>query len=139
MTFSRQARAQLMRYGHIVFQGDIARRVEIMNYHQWFWSKIWAFRSSLGLPADLALSTEAQQREDVEAAMLAAGLARATVDAEWTDYARAAEFVASQGHVHNVWTTRWTAAIRSPRNSPPAIARLGASTTTTWRTTPGDC
>ena len=92
MTFSRQARAQLTGYGHLVFEGDAARRVEITNYHQWFWSKIWAFRSSLGLPADLALSTQAQQREDVEAAMLAAGLSRATVDSRWQDYARAAEF-----------------------------------------------
>ena len=92
MTFSRQARAQLTRYGHMVFTGDAARRVEITNYHQWFWSKIWTFRSSLGLPAELALSTQAEQREDVEAAMLFAGLTQATIDSHWEDYARAAEF-----------------------------------------------
>lgn len=92
MTFSRQARAQLTSYGHMVFNGDAARRVEITNYHQWFWSKIWAFRSSLGLPAELALSTRAEQREDVEAAMLAAGLPQITVASRWQDYARAGEF-----------------------------------------------
>lgn len=92
MTFSRQARAQLTAYGHMVFKGDAARRVEITNYHQWFWSKIWAFRSSLGLPTELAISTQAEQREDVEAAMLGTGLSPATVDSCWADYARAAEF-----------------------------------------------
>lgn len=94
LTFSRQARGQLERYANRLLTPEQRGRVEITNYHGWFRSKIHAFRTSLGLPLDLDLSTARQHREDVEAAMLQAGLTKAQVDAKGAveDYGRAHEF-----------------------------------------------
>lgn len=93
LTFSRQARAQLERYADRLLTPAQRPRVEIANYHGWFWSKIQAFRSSVGLPLDLDLSTNAQHREDVEVCMQNAGLAQQiNVRGALEDYGRAHEF-----------------------------------------------
>jgi superfamily I DNA/RNA helicase len=94
LTFSRQARGQLERYADTLLTPEQRGRVEITNYHGWFRSKIHALRSSLGLPLDLDLSTSSQHREDIEAAMLQAGLTNAQVNAKGAvdDYGRAHEF-----------------------------------------------
>ena len=93
LTFSRQARGQLERYANALLAPSQRRRVEITNYHGWFWSKIHAFRSSLGLPLELGISTGAQHREDVELCMRQAGLTREVhVKGALDDYGRAHEF-----------------------------------------------
>lgn len=93
LTFSRQARGQLERYADRLLTTEQRARVEITNYHGWFRSKIYAFRSSLGLPLNLDLSTSAQHRDDVEVCMHLAGLAQQiTVKGALEDYGRAPEF-----------------------------------------------
>lgn len=86
LTFSLQARAQLEGYAARLLSPQQLALLEITNYHAWFWRKVWQFRSSLGLPLELELSTEAKHREDVLAAMIKAGLVGA--GAEWDDSAR---------------------------------------------------
>lgn len=93
LTFSRQARGQLERYADRLLTPLQRARVEITNYHGWFRSKIHAFRSSLGLPLNLDLSTDTQHREDVEVCMQQAGLAQQIrVKGALEDYGRAHEF-----------------------------------------------
>jgi superfamily I DNA/RNA helicase len=86
LTFSLQARAQLEGYAARLLSSQQLALLEITNYHAWFWRKVWQFRSSLGLPLELELSTEAKHREDVMAAMIKVGLVGA--GAEWDDSAR---------------------------------------------------
>jgi len=94
LTFSLQARAQLETYSREILPSEQRRQIEITNYHAWFWSKVRQFRSSLGLPLDLDLSTQGQHEADVLGAMIAAGVAGG--DATWkgtaaSDYAVALE------------------------------------------------
>jgi superfamily I DNA/RNA helicase len=86
LTFSLQARAQLEAYARELLSPEQRQRVEVTNYHAWFWSKVWQFRSSLGLPLELDLTTDAQHKRDVLSAMIKAGIAPA--DAKWDDTAR---------------------------------------------------
>lgn len=86
LTFSLQARAQLEAYATRLLTPEQLALLEITNYHAWFWRKVRQFRSSLGLPLELELSTESRHREDVLAAMIKAGVA--TASAEWDDLAR---------------------------------------------------
>lgn len=86
LTFSLQARAQLEAYAARLLTSQQLPLIEITNYHAWFWRKVKQFRSSLGLPLELELSTESQHREDVLAAMIKVGVAGA--EAEWDDDAR---------------------------------------------------
>jgi superfamily I DNA/RNA helicase len=86
LTFSLQARAQLEAYAARLLTSEQLALLEITNYHAWFWQKVRQFRSSLGLPLELELSTESQHREDVLAAMIKVGLAG--VEAKWDDDAR---------------------------------------------------
>lgn len=86
LTFSLQARAQLEAYATRLLSPQQLPLLEITNYHAWFWRKVRQFRSSLGLPLELELSTESQHREDVLASMIKAGVA--TSKAVWDDDAR---------------------------------------------------
>ncbi len=86
LTFSLQARAQLEAYAKELLSPGQRKRIVITNYHAWFWSKVWQFRSSLGLPLELELATEGQHHADVLAAMVKVGVAGA--DASWNDAAR---------------------------------------------------
>jgi len=49
-----------------VAAGLIAR-IEIRNYHQFFREKVWAYRTALGLPADLELISERERLEALRA------------------------------------------------------------------------
>jgi DNA helicase-2/ATP-dependent DNA helicase PcrA len=94
LTFSRNARAQLERYADLLLTREQRRLAEITNYHRFFWSKVWQYRSALGLPLELEVATDAQHRQDVLAAMAHAGLGapkRGDRNA-FDDYARALEF-----------------------------------------------
>lgn len=86
LTFSLQARAQLEAYAARLLTPQQLAFLEITNYHAWFWRKVRQFRSSLGLPLELELSTASQHREDVLAAMIKVGVAGA--GAVWDDDAR---------------------------------------------------
>lgn len=86
LTFSLQARAQLEAYAARLLSPQQLPLLEITNYHAWFWRKVRQFRSSLGLPLELELSTESQHREDVLASMIKAGVA--TSKTVWDDDAR---------------------------------------------------
>lgn len=86
LTFSLQARAQLEGYAKDLLSPGQRKRIEITNYHAWFWSKVRQFRSSLRLPLELELATEGQHHADVLAAMIKVGVASA--GASWDDAAR---------------------------------------------------
>jgi hypothetical protein len=95
LTFSLQARAQLEAYAQELLTPAQRMRIEITNYHAWFWSKVRQFRSSLGLPLELELATEGQHRLDVLTAMITAGAAAA--DTGWDDTARDYALVLEHG------------------------------------------
>ena len=94
LTFSRNARAQLERYADMLLTREQRRLAEITNYHRFFWSKVWQYRTALGLPLDLEVATDEQHRADVLAAMAQSGLAAPTRGdrTAFDDYARALEF-----------------------------------------------
>jgi superfamily I DNA/RNA helicase len=100
LTFSRAARAQLDRYARELLSPDQRSRAEITNYHSFFWSKIWQYRTTLGLPLDLVIATDAEHRQDVFAAMTRAGLAEPGIrhrSAALASYAAALEYVVAEG------------------------------------------
>jgi superfamily I DNA/RNA helicase len=71
LTFSNQARTQLEREAAHQLSSDLRRRVEITNYHRFFWHGVRAYRRALGLPMRLDIGsirrrTEAFQCEDAE-------------------------------------------------------------------------
>jgi superfamily I DNA/RNA helicase len=90
LTFSRHARAQLLRYAGEQLTPEARRRVEITNYHAFFWSKIEQFRQSLGLPLQLELLSEARHRGEIEGVALRCGASAPLSDLD--AYARALEF-----------------------------------------------
>ncbi len=61
LTFSNQARAELHREARRLVPTKLTTRVEIRNYHQLFREKVWAYRSALGLPAQLDLISERER------------------------------------------------------------------------------
>jgi superfamily I DNA/RNA helicase len=95
LTFSLEARAQLEAYARQVLTPDQSARVEVTNYHAWFWRKVRQYRSSLGLPLELELCAESQHQEDVLGAMVKAGVANASV--QWDDLARDYALVLEHG------------------------------------------
>ena len=100
LTFSRAARAQLDRYAQQLLSPEQRSRAEITNYHSFFWSKIWQYRTTLGLPLDLAIATDAEHRQDVFGAMTRAGLAEPRVrqqSAAMANYAAALEYSVAEG------------------------------------------
>jgi hypothetical protein len=94
LTFSRNARAQLDRYANTLLTSEQRHLVEITNYHSFFWSKVSQYRTSLGLPLELAVTTDEQHDQDVRAAIAHAGLAQPKRSERTVvgDYARALEF-----------------------------------------------
>lgn len=100
LTFSRAARAQLDRYAQQLLSPQQRARAEITNYHSFFWSKIWQYRTALGLPLDLAIATDAEHRQDVFGAMTRAGLAEPRIrqqPAAMANYASALEYGVAEG------------------------------------------
>src|SRR4051812_24456757 len=94
LTFSRNARAQLDRYANTLLSTEQRRLVEITNYHSFFWSKVSQYRTSLGLPLALDVTTDDQHDQDVRAAIAHARLPqpKRTERTVMGDYARALEF-----------------------------------------------
>lgn len=50
LTFSNQARSQLEREAARQLAPHQRRRVEVTNYHRFFWREVLAYRRALGLP-----------------------------------------------------------------------------------------
>ncbi len=67
LTFSNQARAELHREARRLVPPKLMARVEIRNYHQLFREKVWAYRSALGLSAQLDLIGERERLDPLRA------------------------------------------------------------------------
>lgn len=80
LTFSRSARSQLDSYAAELLTPSQRARSEITNYHAWFWQKVTQYRTSLGLPLQIELATEAERQADVLAAMELEGVQRVSKD-----------------------------------------------------------
>lgn len=63
LTFSTQARTQLEREAARQLTPELRRRVEITNYHRFFWHGVLAYRRALGLPMRLDIGSR-QRREE---------------------------------------------------------------------------
>lgn len=138
LTFSRNARSELQRHADDLLTREQRWRCEITNYHSFFWQKVWQYRTSLGLPLEVDIATEAQHERDLDAVLATVGarLPRRGAGRLRSDYARALEFGLSHGrpprltkpHPHN---NEVAAELRALHR------RTGACTTTTSPTTPG--
>lgn len=93
LTFSRSARSQLDSYAAELLTPSQRARTEITNYHAWFWQKVTQYRTSLGLPLQIELATEAERQADVLAAMELEGVQRVSKDkSQVSDYSTALEY-----------------------------------------------
>lgn len=63
MTFSTQARTQLEREAANQLPPEIRRRIEITNYHRFFWQGVNAYRRALGLPMHLDIGSRRRREE----------------------------------------------------------------------------
>ena len=57
LTFSNQARGQLEREVRRAVSGPERLRIEVSNYHSFFWQAVGAYRRALGLPEELRMTT----------------------------------------------------------------------------------
>ncbi len=64
LTFSNQARTQLEREAARQLPPELRKRVEISNYHRFFWRAVNAYRRALGLPMTLDIGSR-KRRVDV--------------------------------------------------------------------------
>lgn len=93
LTFSRSARSQLDSYAAELLTPSQRARAEITNYHAWFWQKVTQYRTSLGLPLEIELATEAEREADVLAAMELESVQRVSKDKrQVSDYSTALEY-----------------------------------------------
>jgi DNA helicase-2/ATP-dependent DNA helicase PcrA len=98
LTFSRNARSQLDSYAAALLTPSQRARTEITNYHAWFWQKVSQYRTSLGLPLEIELASEAQRTADVTAAMELEGIKPAAKDrTQVPDYSHALEYALPNG------------------------------------------
>ncbi len=61
LTFSNQARSQLEREAALRLPGSLRNRVEITNYHRFFWQGVSAYRRALGLPMEIDIGSRARR------------------------------------------------------------------------------
>ena len=93
LTFSRNARSQLDSYAAELLTPSQRARTEITNYHAWFWQKVNQYRTSLDLPLEVELASQAQREADVTAVMEREGIRRALKDQrQVSDYGHALEY-----------------------------------------------
>jgi superfamily I DNA/RNA helicase len=98
LTFSRSARSQLHSYAAELLTPSQRARTEITNYHAWFWQKVTQYRTSLGLPLQIELATEAERQADVLAAMELESVQRVSKDKrQVSDYSTALEYSLPNG------------------------------------------
>jgi hypothetical protein len=63
LTFSTQARTQLEREAVRQLSPELRSRVEITNYHRFFWRQVLAYRRALGLPMRLDIGSRQRRRD----------------------------------------------------------------------------
>lgn len=68
VTFSNQARTQLEREAARQLTAALRPRIEITNYHRFFWHAVLAHRRALGLPMRLDVGSENRRRRALGAA-----------------------------------------------------------------------
>jgi superfamily I DNA/RNA helicase len=114
LKFSRSARSQLDAYAAELLTPSQRARTEITNYHAWFWQKVSQYRTSLGLPLEIELASEAQRQADVTATMELEGIKPAAKDrSQVSDYSHALEY-----GLHNGRPDR----LKEPRPSTDEVA-----------------
>jgi DNA helicase-2/ATP-dependent DNA helicase PcrA len=64
LTFSNQARSQLEKEAERQLPREARLKVEVTNYHRFFWHAVRAHRRALGLPLDVGIGSR-QRREQV--------------------------------------------------------------------------
>lgn len=67
VTFSNQARTQLEREAAFQLSPAVRRRIEITNYHRFFWKAVLAHRRALGLPMRLDVGSRSRRERALEA------------------------------------------------------------------------
>lgn len=63
LTFSNQARTQLEQHADRLLDRPSRGRILVTNYHRLFWHGVRAYRSALGLPASISLSSRSQRTQ----------------------------------------------------------------------------
>ena len=63
LTFSNQARTQLEREARRQLTPEQRRRIEVSNYHRFFWRAVLAYRRLLGLPMELDIGSSKRRFE----------------------------------------------------------------------------
>jgi len=63
LTFSNQARTQLEREARRQLTPDLRRRVEVSNYHRFFWRAVKAYRRALELPMALDIGSRKRRAQ----------------------------------------------------------------------------
>lgn len=63
LTFSTQARTQLEREAARQLDPETRRRVEVTNYHRFFWRGVLAYRRALGLPMQLDVGSRGRRKQ----------------------------------------------------------------------------
>lgn len=63
LTFSNQARTQLEEEARRQLTPEQRRRIEITNYHRFFWKGVLAYRRLLGLPMDIDLGSSKRRQQ----------------------------------------------------------------------------
>lgn len=71
LTFSNQARVQLEREASAQLDRAVAARVEITNYHRFFWRAVRSYCRALGLPLDVQIGSRQRRFTALEATGLA--------------------------------------------------------------------
>lgn len=66
LTFSKNARAELQIEADRILPKETQKRIEITNFHSFFWKKVWAFRTYLGLPLDLEIISPKERYNTLE-------------------------------------------------------------------------
>jgi len=66
LTFSNQARTQLEREAAQQLPPATRKRVEVSNYHRFFWRAVLAYRRALGLPMELDIGSPKRRQKALE-------------------------------------------------------------------------
>jgi superfamily I DNA/RNA helicase len=66
LTFSNQARTQLEREATRQLTPGLRARIEITNYHRFFWHGVRAYRRALGLPLETEIVSRRRRKEALE-------------------------------------------------------------------------
>lgn len=66
LTFSKNARSEVQVEADRILSKETQKRIEITNFHSFFWQKILAFRTYLGLPLNLDFVSPQERRNALE-------------------------------------------------------------------------